>query len=131
MSDYPKLPEGCVYLGKGGTFKKLPAGRYFVGCTCYENHDWRYSGDLYGDKCTLHFCAPADSEIVKLNTPTVDKPPGFIVWSPARGETTKVHTTRFEADAEAQRLAGKHPTAIFCVCEITARYQATVSVKKL
>jgi hypothetical protein len=133
MSDYPKLPAGHVYLGKGGTFKPLPAGVFFRGYT-YRKEGWVYFCDLSGDSVSLHYCAPADSEIVKLNAkpePTVEKHAGFIVWSAQRGEPTKIHATRAEADTEAQRLAAKHPNNIFCVCEISARYQATVSVNKL
>ena len=132
-NDLEETPPGYVYLGRGGTFKQLPGNRHFTGCT-REGDVWNHYISIRGDQSHLHYCAPEGSEIVELNAkpePTVEKHPGFIVWSPTRGEPTVKHNTRAEADAEAQRLAGKHPPTIFCVCEITARYQATVTVSKL
>jgi len=132
-NDLEETPPGYVYLGRGGTFKQLLGDRRFTGGMC-EGGVWYYYNNIRGDQSQLHYCAPEGSEIVELNAkpePPVEKHPGFIVWSPARGEPTVTHDTYAQADAEAQRLAGKHPTAIFCVCEITARYQATVTVSKL
>ena len=136
MSDYPKLPAGYIYLGKGGRFKPLTESSFYGAARTATGDEW-VLGRYFGALPNTHFCAPEDSEIAKLNgfnakmEPTVERHPGFIVWSAQRGEPTKIHATRAEADTEAQRLAAKHPNNIFCVCEITARYQATVSVNKL
>lgn len=61
----PALPKGCVYLGIGGTFK--------VGAR-FEGWRWRLDIPLWirdtlldGSTVTAHYCAPADSEVVRLN----------------------------------------------------------------
>jgi hypothetical protein len=131
---YPTLPPDFVYLGLGGTFK---TGGFGFNCmVSYDSSEWNRNTMAGGTNTRLHYCAHKDSEIVKLNTSApapiaAAQPTQFIVWSDGRGEPTKIHASRDTADAEAQRLAAKHPTMMFSVCEIVARYKATVTVNKI
>lgn len=66
----PPLPQGAVYLGKGGEFR-IPDCE-FKGWTANENPKYsRWSDNegrtLEGDISRLHYAAPADSEIARLN----------------------------------------------------------------
>lgn len=64
----PKMPKDHVYLGMGETFKKKGS---FIGCAIRvgKAHKWDmpYMHRLHGDAPSLHYCAPKDSEIAKLN----------------------------------------------------------------
>jgi len=69
----PPLPSGYVYLGLGGSFKLPPyhllpiaaAVSPEISETC-----WRIVENYWsGDSSIRHYAAPADSEIVRLNTP--------------------------------------------------------------
>lgn len=65
----PALPVGAVYLGKGGEFRTLSDGRVFRGWTLWGSEsDWSEWDRLAGDGTDTRYCAPAGSEIVKLNT---------------------------------------------------------------
>lgn len=128
----PPLPRDYVYLGVKGDFEHSSVG--------FKAHQWSELSGLRDWGCLIynvaaypgiHYCAHKDSEIVKLNLPAPVGPTRFIVWSDGRGEPTKIHASRDTADAEAQRLAAKHPTMVFSVCEIVARYKATVTINKL
>jgi hypothetical protein len=130
----PPLPPDHVYLGQGGDF--CVGEEDFTGYTYRSGTIWILNTECRGLSKKLHYCAHKDSEIVKLNTSApapiaAAQPTQFIVWSDGRGEPTKIHASRDTADAEAQRLAAKHPTMMFSVCEIVARYKATVTVNKL
>lgn len=67
-SDIPALPEGAVYLGKGGEFS-VPQGAPFSGW-CAEQEvgfgDW-YRGWYKGNSRCSHYAAPRDSEVARLN----------------------------------------------------------------
>jgi hypothetical protein len=139
---YPALPKDHVYLGLGGTF--LTNGETFQGFGTASHTDrWEPAIAWDGASRTVRYCAHKDSEIVKLNTPApapiaAAQPTRFIVWTvgddiaclkpDANGH---LHASRDTADAEAQRLAAKHPTMVFSVCEIVARYKATVTVNRV
>lgn len=59
------LPDGAVYLGKGNSFKRPAAP--FDGWSSGERFQ-RWSADmLHGDVAHLHYAAPADSEVARLN----------------------------------------------------------------
>jgi len=63
----PPLPEGAVYLGRGGQFRifEIPTQGYYLRVTAT---DWTASG-FSGNDRDWHYAAPADSEVVKLNFP--------------------------------------------------------------
>jgi hypothetical protein len=131
---YPfTLPIDHVYLGLGGTFKTDHKAFKGFGKPSIFSSPWESGCAWSGTVGNIHYCAHKDSEIVKLNTPipAPAQPTQFIVWSDGRGEPTKIHASRDTADAEAQRLAAKHPTMVFFVCEIVARYKATVTVNPI
>ena len=65
--ELPPLPAGYVYLGQGKTFDKSKA---FEG-VAYRNNTWQKDSHYTGDVEYWHYAAPADSEIVKLNTPAL------------------------------------------------------------
>ena len=71
MPDYlEELPEGYVYLGKGGEFKILSDCRVFAGIACDEVGDFKWDEEEFGWEGIspkLYYAAPADSEIAKLN----------------------------------------------------------------
>lgn len=60
------LPEGAVYLGRGGKFKATPSCEFSGYQTTYGN-SWRFDDVWYGVDEQRHYCAPADSEIVRIN----------------------------------------------------------------
>ncbi len=61
----PPVPEGCVYLGRGGTFE---APRTFGGyATSAWDKTWAEEPNWAGNEETYRYAAPADSEIVRLN----------------------------------------------------------------
>lgn len=123
----PPLPYGAVLLGKGLTFK---ADAPFYGwMLCRYSSEWLKANSLSGDSADGYYCAPADSEIVKLNQPIPNKQ--YILWCPARGEPTKKHPSLESAETEAKRLAAKHPGRVFHICEIVASYVGEVTVKKV
>jgi len=64
----PPLPEGAVYLGRGGEFE-IQDGIFFDGWVFDPDAaDARWIPYTWRGKCgTLHFAAPADSEIARLN----------------------------------------------------------------
>jgi hypothetical protein len=62
----PPLPEGAVYLGKGMAFERPKDG--FSGFASYGGDDpWEWQGVWFAHSRDLHYAAPADSEIVRLN----------------------------------------------------------------
>jgi hypothetical protein len=73
MKLQPQLPKGCdplpkgyTYLGLGGTF--VVTSNRFNGLTVWPNQKWENNCiTLNGLSSTLHYAAPNDSEIVKLN----------------------------------------------------------------
>lgn len=67
----PKLPSGLVYLGLGGTFN-ISSGRSARpthACLHPTVLKWQGPCNWDGTDKDIHYAAPADSEIVKLNTP--------------------------------------------------------------
>jgi len=65
--ELPPLPEGYVYLGRGGDF--VPPSSYapMIILEDAPQPKWDNGAD-YNGKCSLyHYAAPADSEIAKLN----------------------------------------------------------------
>lgn len=67
----PPLPEGAVYLGMGKTFKNPKRG--FPGFASYGGGDpWEWQDEWVANSGDLHYAAPADSEIVRLNRNLVD-----------------------------------------------------------
>lgn len=83
MKTYPKsplppnlksIPNGYVYLGKGGEFQHLPNMASFLGY-CMKSDDRFNSGasdgtlpkDWIGVTRSYYYFAPADSEIARLN----------------------------------------------------------------
>ena len=62
----PPLPEGAVYLGLGG---KFTTQRLFEGWALYPGESFWDDGDRWrGDLLDVHYAAPADSEIARLNS---------------------------------------------------------------
>lgn len=67
-ANLPPLPKRAVYLGRGGQFKLLNA-KTFVGYAIRPqdpSDSWEL-GSWIGGMSGVHFCAPADSEIVRIN----------------------------------------------------------------
>lgn len=65
----PPLPEGAVYLGQGDTFH-LPTAQpitLFHGWGYLETDGSWQSSEWTGQNERLHYAAPADSEIARLN----------------------------------------------------------------
>lgn len=135
---FPPLPAGAVYLGLGGTFK-TPAsgfsGYYLVDTTDYFMH-WNFKSGIWEPGVRtrvnerLHYAAPADSEVVRLNA-TPEPQSVHIVWSASRQEPTKTHPSRESAIAEAKRLCAKHPAHEFFVFERVAGFKGTVTVESI
>ena len=66
----PPLPEGAVYLGKGGEFLvQKPFAGWSTGCI-----PWSMQPKLWGCRTDLYYAAPADSEIARLNGLNENKP---------------------------------------------------------
>lgn len=64
----PPVPEGYIYLGRGGSFATQEDG-YFLGRACV-GFDWCREDSLFaGVVEEIHFAAHRDSEIVRLNFP--------------------------------------------------------------
>lgn len=57
--------------------------------------------------------------------------PFYLVWNTARGVPTKMHKQRVDAEAEAKRLAEKHPGDVFYICATMGYAQAPRPVAKL
>jgi hypothetical protein len=52
-----------------------------------------------------------------------------VVWSPIRGEPTKEHASYTSAEAEARRLAAKHPKVVFKVLRVVEELTGECVVK--
>ena len=79
----PPLPEGAVYLGKSGEFKK-PSGGFHGWVLTKINNTWAL-GFWAGCTSSFHYAAPADSEIARLNglsdnKPSWDDAPDWAEW---------------------------------------------------
>lgn len=64
------LPEGAVYLGETDKDSKpnfLRNGGFLGWATIYEKDKWSGCEKIYGNGVSAHYCAPEDSDIVKLN----------------------------------------------------------------
>ncbi len=67
---YPPLPEGHVLLGLAGDFQ-IPNGREFAGAffkVLYPRNGWIAGNGIGGRSENVWYCAPAGSEIVRLNS---------------------------------------------------------------
>jgi hypothetical protein len=63
----PPLPEGAVYLGMGKTFKNPKRG--FPGFASFGGGDpWEWQDEWVANSGDLHYAAPANSEIARLNS---------------------------------------------------------------
>lgn len=64
----PPVPEGYVYLGFGRSFHVCP-NRRFIGriFDSDTDEDWGLEFDDVSGNHEFHYCAPLDSEIVRLN----------------------------------------------------------------
>lgn len=68
-TDLPPIPDGHVYLGLGGEFDTMPNDGTFEGYAIRHKDPtdkWDF-GKWLGHAIMTHFCAPSDSEVVKLN----------------------------------------------------------------
>ncbi len=68
----PPPPAGYVYLGQGGQFK---CSKCFRGAICpipNQRVHWTFLHSMEGTSKHAHYAAPADSEIVKLNSMTLE-----------------------------------------------------------
>ena len=76
----PPIPAGYVYLGRGGHF--TIRGSTFEGLAVTElGTEWRPDLRYFGISGSVHYCSPADSEIVKLNHPQPPADPKqYIIW---------------------------------------------------
>src|SRR6056297_157650 len=60
------IPDGAVYLGKGGTFKR--ASETFEGWLfASAEQGWVRSNWVVGSNPSHHYAAPIDSEIARIN----------------------------------------------------------------
>lgn len=66
-STLPPMPKGQVYLGKGRTFKVPDDGFFGLYLDPAATRWPRYSHSCSGEDRTGHYCAPADSEVARLN----------------------------------------------------------------
>lgn len=78
------LPEGCIYLGPGKSFKT--GNKTFTGYTANSSgssRDWVICEGLYGTFDVLHYAVPYDSEIARLNGfPEISEEYEFAGWKP-------------------------------------------------
>lgn len=99
----PALPEDAVYLGKGGTFG-VPHGG-FVGwyIPAFKPVGWvaQYGEPIYGAVDPVHYAAPADSEVARLN--------GFEAVKPCPSENPCAMP---DIDAERIQIRDAHVDAL-------------------
>jgi hypothetical protein len=67
------IPEGQIYLGTGGEFET--GGERFRGR--YGTHRFGLEGNQSGHQTDYHYCAPANSNVVRMNLPPL--PEGFAI----------------------------------------------------
>lgn len=95
-----KAPEGCVILGYGGTFKVPGKSRQKIRCWAYNEKigsRWM-EGYWWVDDPEYIFAAPADSEVVRMNSPEKSEgsetPRTDALWSRNRGSESLLKHAR-------------------------------------
>lgn len=93
------LPKGHIYLGQTKDFKQLPDNKKFTG-SIYNPEEstfgWQREDRWGGDSDFLHYSAPFDSEIAKLNGfPEI--PPEYELVGFAPNRNVQNHSHRFRA----------------------------------
>ena len=63
----PALPEGAVYLGRGGSFHNLLPKRFSGWIVSDIDYLWQPAKILDGDENETFYAAPKDSKIAMLN----------------------------------------------------------------